>query len=169
MFRISQLPGSDQSMETIADSGHADGGIMLGAEAQRIVLSPTSERLAAPRASLASRLRALASDHALYVIFDGLTAQGSPETVYNVYFDLEDGPPAKGASDPRYIGTLHFFDAVGASVENAKAAAFNVTEVIRNLQLRDPESRVISVTLIPIGTPAKGAHPAVAEIRLVMK
>lgn len=169
MRRISQLPDSDQPMETIAHSGRADGGILLGGKAQRIVLSPASERLDVPRVALASRLRALASNHALYVIIDGLTARGTPENVYNVYFDLEDGPAAKGTSDPRYIGTLQFYGAVGASVESAKGSAFNVTDLIRNLQLRNPESTVISVTLVPIGTPAKGAHPAVAGIRLVMK
>ncbi|MGJ0532452.1 hypothetical protein [Methylocystis sp.] len=160
---------ADQTFgETIACSGHADGGITLGEQPQRIILTPATSLLASPRTSLASRLRSLASDHAIYIVFEGLSAQTPPGNVYNAFFDLEEAVAPPDASDPRYMGTLQFYDAPDAAErKSAKSVAFNVTNLLR--KLHELNKAQMSVTLVPVGSLAEGARPRIAEIKLVMK
>jgi hypothetical protein len=152
-------PGaSGHPAETVARAAGSDGPIPLGAERTRILLTP---------APAARDLRSLVTDHTLYLIVDGLTAEAAPRTLYNLYLDLPDGAAAQGTADPHFVGALSFFGVAGGGT--ARSLAFNVTALIRDLQTRGVLGDTISVTIVPSTIPAAGAKPALAEIRLIAR
>jgi hypothetical protein len=150
-------------VDTLATIRPKDG-ILLGAEPLRVAFTP-SEGLSIQ--DFASRVRELAGNHEFYVVFDGLSVAAPPEVVYSIYLTAGANEDFHGASDPRYVGALHFFGAFDAGARPGKSMAFNVTELIRNLTKTGFETQPLSLWILPSAEPEKSANPRVAGIRLV--
>jgi hypothetical protein len=102
-------------------------------------------------------------------MLDGIMLHGKlGNIVYDIYLDLPPGTVPR-ADDPRYVGTLNFFHiTVGAHGGGHHTnAAFNVTDVVRELQRSNALLAQATVTLIPNGKLASGAAPMIEKINLL--
>ena len=123
--------------------------------------------------SLKDRVRQLKPRKHLYVIAKNLRADVQPGVLYHVYFDLPAGTrPKPGKSDPHYIGTLNFFNAMTAdhgpeAMATDTFVSFDATRVARNLHLTKRLSNKPSLTIAPANEPEAGARPVVGELTVV--
>jgi hypothetical protein len=143
---------------------HPNGGIALGAETLRLTFEPYG---GLTRSEMASKLRTLAAKTEFYVIVDGVSAEAPPEVVYSVYLSTNANDDFRGAADPRYIGGLDFFNALGRSAQAGRSEAINVTERVRSLMRTEPGALPLYLSIAPAGTPAEASFPRVTGIRLV--
>jgi len=164
-----RLAAMDTERTDMLATTASGGPIALGAVPVRAVLQPP----AAAGAPLAARIQALGAGRQIYLVLRGLRAQEQPGIVYNLYLALPSGA-APRENDPRYVGTLNFFNAVplpGAEPPSGEGApqeySFDVTELVEALQARKALSDPLTVTIVPAGTPASTTKPLIQEIRLV--
>jgi hypothetical protein len=133
------------------------GSIHLGAGPTVVRLSPS-----AAAGGLEQRMRALPSSDKVYLVLQGLNTDTPPGVTYNVFLGLRDPAASSDAADPHYVGTLNFF-AFGPS----HTAMFDITDKIRTLREAGVLGDHPTVTVIPAGTPERGAKPGVDGVLLV--
>jgi hypothetical protein len=143
---------------------HPKGGIALGAETLRLMFEPHG---GLTKSELESELRTLAKDSRFYVIFDGVSVEAPPGITYSVYLSANPTDDFGGAADPRYIGGLDFFNALGRSLQPGRSQAINVTERVRSLMRTSSGTAPLYLSIAPAGTPAKTSFPQMTSIRLV--
>lgn len=144
----------------------ATGPIALGAGPVRISLAGAGTT---ERKSLASSLDKLEPGRRIYLVLRNLSTTEQPGVLYHVYFDLPDGAKP-GKNDPRYAGSLNFFDVANPGVPRSDGASFrsyDITDIARSLKARHLLSEQPTVTISPAGTPAVEAKPMIGEVELV--
>ncbi|HEX9944560.1 MAG TPA: tyrosinase family protein [Thermoanaerobaculia bacterium] len=150
--------------------------VALGAAPARVALEPAAE-LGGEEVSLPDRVKSLPPKHRLYLVVRKLRAHAQPNVLYNVYLDLPSGTaPAQGQA--YWVGTVHFFDAVGhgghdqnpaaeAGERDNKFFSFDITDVAKRLQSQGRLGAKPTLTIVPAGQPAAEAKPVVGEMTLV--
>jgi len=118
----------------------------------------------------ASRIKTLAPPKKFYVIVRNLCAARQPGVTYGIYLNQPTKESLKNNS-PYYVGDLNFYNAVIAanciSVKNSKFFSFNVTNLLKDLQVRKLLKEQITLTISPEGTPEIQANPVIGQIELV--
>jgi hypothetical protein len=151
----------------------AAGPIFLSEGLVRVplVLPSVSEEI-----SLAERIGALEPEQHIYVVVRGARAASQPGVLFQLYFDVPEGmKPGPGKDDPRYVGTLNFYDAVARDGSGTQASdqsrsfSFDVTAVLRRLQAQRLLSAHPNVAIAPSGNPTVGSNPRVGRIELIQR
>jgi hypothetical protein len=134
--------------------------IRLSHQPMRILMSrsASNDRETALWSDLLSRARRGGSIH---LVVEGIASKSPPGTRYNVYLGLPSGATGGGPSDPHYVGTIGFFDAVDGL---AKEARFNITDRLRRLTADGNAQDEVSITLAPVGPPVSGADPKIGRL-----
>jgi hypothetical protein len=138
--------------------------LKLGSGPTTVKMAPAS---AAEEASLSLALKSLKPEEHLYVVLRDLKASEPPGVLYDVYLDLPQGVHPK-LDDPHIIGTINFYNSVGASAGNPEFLfSFDVTDAARWLQSRNLLSNRTTVTIVPSGIPEANAEAVLGRIELV--
>jgi tyrosinase len=140
--------------------------VVLTGKVTTATLAPRATGAGAP--SFAERTRALSQTRRAYLVLRSLKAERQPGVLYNVYVNLP-GTVAPSGANPHHAGALNFFDSiqhVHAGRTNDKFFAFDVTEVLRNLQSGGVPPAP-TVTIAAVGQPGAGATPTIGEIALI--
>lgn len=145
--------------------------IALDKSLVRVSLAPTAAAKA-QGITLASHIRSLRPERRIYLVVRDLSAARQPNALYDIYLDLQ--PDLKpDNNDPRYVGTLNFYDAVRlgrsktSSAKNSRFFSFDITSVVRNLYEQKMLSDQTSVTIYPSGLPEVGSNPMIGLIELI--
>ena len=147
---LAQDPG------TLAASAPADA-IALGA-------GPTEITLIAPGGnSVAAQLRG-AAGRQIYLTFMRAQALTAPATTYNVYLGLPGGVAPEGTSDPRYVGTLNFFNAASGRPSDI---SLNITP--HAVRLSAETGDTIRVTIVPAGAAPEADAPKIGGVRITAR
>ena len=147
---------------TVLATSRAPGPITLGPGATHIPLvSAQDSTITTENTSLATRLKTINPEQQLYLKLLNLRAQQAPGVTYNVYLNLPPNQPPRGTSDPHYLGTISFFDAEGG---RDRGVATNVTEPLKRLAAEGKIDSDTVITIVPAGTPTKGATLQVGNI-----
>ncbi|MDI1266713.1 MAG: tyrosinase family protein [bacterium] len=162
---------------TVAKS--QSGPVALGAAPVRVNLQPAvpippAAPGAAPAASpLSGRLSDLAGNRRIYLVISDLKANVAPETLFRVYLDLGDGPPADPVNS-NYVGSFNFFAAVphGDSSDHdhgdtSRSISFDVTDIAANLDANGRLRAEHAVTIVPAKAPTADARSVVGNISFV--
>jgi hypothetical protein len=117
-----------------------------------------------------------AGEHMVLIVSDFQTDQ-PPGTIYDLFLNMPRDPPSN-ETDGYFVGSINFF---GASPRRRKSApnpvkrdrrgrftSFDVTEAMRRMAKQGDLPETPSITIIPSGPPAAGAHPVIGHIELVL-
>lgn len=124
-----------------------------------------------PETTLDMRIRKLALSTRVYLVMSKLQAAAQPDVLYDVY--VVPSEKAGGKSSARHrVGTINFFNAVNHSedaesfVNDERFVSFDVTSLVRRLQLEGRLKAQLSVAIGPAGEPATDARPVIGSIEL---
>jgi hypothetical protein len=125
---------------------------------------PYDERVVALIAS------AGAEGRKVYLVAKGLGTDAPPETIYQLYLGLPQGT-VPNPDGPYYVGALNFFNAVRGGAEAGRSdprfLSFDVTRLLKSLQLQNALGDNAIVTIVPAGKPRANAKPIIGAISLV--
>lgn len=150
-----EMPGESGPMEkgnVLATAGKVD----LGA-------GPTTVTLGGPE--LAARLDALGSRR-VHVVLRGLHASQPPGVLYHLYLNLPAGAVPAG-EDPRHVGIVNFYAAqTGPADPDRIFYSFDATDAARSLRAQSLLRDGVTLTFLPVGSPAPEAGAGVSRIEL---
>jgi hypothetical protein len=116
--------------------------------------------------SIAAQVEALGRGRRLYVVLRGFRAEEPPSTVYHIYLDLPAGvKPLE--DDPRYIGSINFYESYSGPGADDKFRSFDITDVARSLRTRGLMKDGTSITIVPGTDPGAGAKALISKIELI--
>ncbi len=145
--------------------------VPLTAEAVRLQMAP-AKTPAGPAEGFTEHVANLPPDKHVYLVIKKLRANTYPGVVYQVFLDLPSGRSLKEA-DAHRLGRVNFFEAVthqeGAPGEQEmpRFLSFEITDVVKGLQANKLLQDKPVVTIVPAGTPAADAKPAVGDVSIV--
>lgn len=128
----------------------------------------------APDTALDRRIRKLAPSTRVYLVISKLQAAAQPEILYEVYFAPSEETRGKPPAGHR-VGTINFFNAVShgedaqSLVNDERFVSFDITRLVRRLQLEERLKAEPSVTIVPAGEPATDAKPVIGSIELAFQ
>ena len=146
-------------------AAEADAGVVLQASPPgglRLAAGAVQVRLARPDGTPARRgdLRARGP---LYLVARNLSARAPPGAIFRLYLGLRPGE-APRPDDPRYAGSLSFYDAVRAPAGGwtAPSVSLEVTGVIA----RPGATLEPTVTIVPSRPPRAGSDPRIGGLMI---
>jgi hypothetical protein len=148
-----------EHFETLATSASAP--VKLGA-------GPVAVKLVPPAAgkALSARVATVSENRKVYLVARGLGTDEPPETIYQIYLGLPQGV-APSPDAIYYVGSLNFFNSVGAGRSDPRFLSFDVTALLKTLQSRNLVGDNATVTIVPANTPRASAKPVIGEVALV--
>ena len=154
-------PESLPTPEAVATAG---GSVPLEPGATRVTLE-LSPHLAGPEsAGLEEVLRTAGEGTEPTLVIRDLRAATPPGVLYHLYVGLaEDEEPAQ--DDPRYVGSIQFFDAVP---EKDGFFTFSLGPQLEHLRRERAWSGPLTVTLRPTGPPEEGAEATLGAVELIL-
>jgi len=155
-----QAASSEAGPQKMRRNEVAPSDVALGRTPVRVRIGPSRGP------SIGSRVDALRPGRRLYLVLRGFRTEEPPSTVYHVYLDLPAG--AKPAEDdPRYVGTINFYESYGGGNTDDKFRSFDVTDVARSLRARGFLKDGTTITILPGTDPGEGAKARISRIELV--
>jgi hypothetical protein len=148
-----------EHLETLATS--AGTPVKLGTDPVAVTLAPP-----AAGKGLSARVASVAESRKVYLVARGLGTDLPPETIYQIYLGLPPGV-APSTDGIYYVGSLNFFNSVGAARSDPRFLSFDVTALLQTLQSRHSLGDNATVTIVPAGKPRADAKPVIAEVALV--
>ncbi len=146
--------------------------VHLTSEPVRVQLkTPDGSAARAPETSLDRRLRKSSSSTRVYLVISKLQAVAQPDVLYNLYFAPSEEAVSKLPARHR-VGTINFFNAVNHGedadplVNDERFISFDVTNLVRRLQLEKRLKTEPSVIVVPAGQPETDAKPVIGSIEL---
>ena len=153
----------------------AAGPISLASEPVQVHLRvPEGTAARAPEMTLDMRIRKLALSTRVFLVISKLQATSPPDVLYDVYL----APAAKARAQPsarHRVGTMNFFNAVNHGNDDQppqsdeRFVSFDVTNLVRRLQLEGQLKGEPSITIVPAGEPAIDAVPVIGTIELTLQ
>lgn len=175
-------PCLTSSSTTLAESAReatralaSAGPVPLASEPVQVPLMMSEASAArSPETTLDMRIRKLALSTRVYLVMSKLQAAAQPDVLYDVY--VVPSEKAGGKSSARHrVGTINFFNAVNHSedaesfVNDERFVSFDVTSLVRRLQLEGRLKAQLSVAIGPAGEPATDARPVIGSIELTVQ
>ncbi len=148
--------------------------VPLASEPVRVQLKMPEAPAAAPDTTFDMRIRKLAPSTRVYLVISKLQAAAQPNVLYDIYFAPSEEAVAKPPARHR-VGTINFFNAVShgedaqSLVNDERFVSFEVTSLVRRLQLEGHLKAEPSITIVPAGEPATDAKPVIGSIELVLQ
>lgn len=165
-----------QSTREASNMLAAAGPVPLASEPVRVQLNaPEASTARVPEAALDMRIRKLALDARIYLVMSKLQAAAQPNVLYDVYVATSEKAGAKPSARHR-VGTMNFFNAVSHSDDEAHSVinderfvSFEITSLMRRLQLDGQLKAQPWVTIAPAGEPETDARPVIGSIELTLQ
>jgi len=148
-----------EHFETLATSASAP--VKLGAGPVAVKLVPPASGKA-----LSARVATVGENRKVYLVARGLGTDEPPETIYQIYLGLPQGVPPRPDAI-YYVGSLNFFNSVGAGRSDPRFLSFDVTALLKTLRSRNSLGDNTTVTIVPANTPRVSAKPVIGEVALV--
>ena len=136
------------------------GPIALGAEPVRVSLGSGPD--------LTARLRALAPGRKVRLVIRGMHADSPPGVLFGLFLGLEPDAVLPDDDDPRAVGTINFY-AAQSPLDVPFTMSFDVTKKLRLLVDKMRPSNEISLTVVPMDSPARNAGAMLGAVELLLE
>jgi hypothetical protein len=161
------LRGLAQDPMPLATSSSPDAVSLRPGKTEVRLVPVQDDRRRGERPSIASRLRGVVAGHQVYLNLTEVKAEDPPGVTYNVYVNLPPDRPPAGTSDPHYVGTFSFFNALSS---RPTAVAINITPHVERLLSIAEIGDDLRVAIIPSGGTANlAAAPQIGKVLLTVR
>ena len=109
----------------------------------------------------------LTGGRALYLVFDGIKAEGPSSVAYNVYINLPVSTIPRGPGDTHYAGAITFFGFARRGFN--RPIVLNVTQALERLKNSGMLDNYVSLAIIPAGSPNAQAQASIQKVELIVR
>ncbi len=130
-------------------------------------LAPKTAKKEERPQSIPKAVGELADGHKVYLVAKKLVTNAQPGVTYKVYLDLPSNASPEVAAK-YHVGTVNFFNATAAP-NSDRFESFDVTPLLKSLAKEGKLDEVVTVTVIPNGSPVTDSKPQIGELALIVR